>query len=351
MSDMLKVVIGLGAAFLTALVSLLVSLITRKTSLQNQTKAGEQTKELAELQDILEGRRALLAARNEYRYKASIRLYEEYEPLLFQLVEASEDALFRIVSLARAARIGQIRHDGSGWLGGEGYYLTSTVYRILCPVAVFSIVRRKLTLVDLTVDSHIASEYDYAKRLYVSLSDDFEFARVEPSLEYDPFSGCSDDVLRSDPARYRRQGVAIGSIDNAADALITDREAGRPAIMTLGQFATAISDKSSDVWRHVAEMVDIFTGFHPATRPVLWRSLITMAHLYRSFLATRDARMSRPTHGSLPWECFPPGSRTEFDWRAEPTEAGDDIVDEPFDVAQSYLRKHLLPVEQCPAVT
>jgi hypothetical protein len=353
LSEELRIALGLGAALIAALASLAVAVISRKTALRNQDEAARQASQLAELQAILRERqskleaelaerRTQLDARTEYDYKARIRLYEEYEPLLFQLVETCEAALYRIFSFARSARLGDIRRDGSGWLEGVGYYLTTTVYTLLCPLVVFSIIRRRLTLVDLTVDPYIAREYALAKRLYYMFTDDFEFAREEPTVAYDPFAEPWLELRRADPARHWRQGAAIGRIDNAVEALMVGDEEISLRRMTLGQFEKATSDEDSDVSRSVVELFDLFVGFHPATRPVLWRILVTKAHLYQSFLSARDAKLSRTTNVPEPWTVFPPESRQPLDWRREPSEAADeDVLVHPFEIAQRYLQRNV----------
>jgi hypothetical protein len=130
-------------------------------------------------------------ARKDYEYEARKRLYQQCEPLLFQLVELSENALHRIYSLARTSRRGELGGN-RGWLSDtHAYYLASTIYNLLAPLVIYRLIQRRLTLVDLTVDPHINSQYLLAKRLYISFTDDFEFARIEPSIDYDP----NTDVL------------------------------------------------------------------------------------------------------------------------------------------------------------
>ena len=53
---------------------------------------------------------------------------------------------------------------------------------MLAPLAVFRLMRRKLILVDLNVDPLLARQYQVAKQLYMMLSEDFEFAALEPKL-------------------------------------------------------------------------------------------------------------------------------------------------------------------------
>lgn len=331
MSDEAKLALGVAAAFVTALASLVVAILNGRATRKLEREKADRGELAAER-----------SARREYEYKARLRLYEEYEPLLFQLVEASENALHRIQSLARSARRGDIRRNGSGWLGSDEYYLTSTLYTILAPLAVFRLMRRKLTLVDLSVDPLLARQYEVAKQLYAMLSEDFEFAALREALPYEPFVPNWPTARQADPQRHWRQGVAIRRVDNGADALIISDAEGRERLMSFGQFDDLYGDPASEVHERVGVMADIFQGFHPVTRPVLWRILIAKAHVYESLLSIRD-RSGREGSGiDAPWEAIAEDSRARFDWRADKAEASDaDVLVVPFDAACDYLRQHL----------
>lgn len=125
-------------------------------------------------------------ARRDYEYEARKKLYAEYEPRLFQLIEASESAFYRVLSLARCIREGALTpHDG-GWLEHRGYYMRSTIYKLLAPIALFKIIQQNLTFVDLSVDKGIAANYTLAKILYLSFTCDFELAAISPAIKYNP---------------------------------------------------------------------------------------------------------------------------------------------------------------------
>ena len=347
-SDELKIGLGIAAAIVAAVASLIVALMNRKTTLETHKSSRNHDKELRQLEATLkksqsefESRLGTMGtefkARTDYEYKARMRLYEEYEPLLFQLVETSEAALFRISSMARSARIGDLRRDGRGFLEG-GYYLISTIYLLLSPLVIFAIIRRRLTLIDLTVNPRITTEYQYAKRLYFLLSQDFEFAKEEPWLEYEPFAEDWEDLRRRDPARYWRQGAPIGAIDNAAEALIVD-DGSNLRRMTLGEFQRTLDDRAGDMASNMGAFFDLFVGFHPATRPVLWRILVAKAHFYRWFVLAGQARVSvDPPPVSEPWDVFPANRRSLLDWRTDSERGLVDVSpDQSCDVARRRI--------------
>lgn len=224
-------------------------------------------------------------ARREYEFEARKRLYEEYEPLLFQLIEASENAFSRIRSLARTSRNGSLGDDG--WLGHFGYYSRSTVYNLFVPLAIFQIMKRKLTLVDLNVDKSIASLYRLVKLAYRTFMDDYKFAACIPVIEYD---GDHKDELvlrKTNSSKYWKQGLPMGILDKTA-AFLIDSADGKERIISYGEFERKIAamteEKKHDDLYYTKEL---FYRFHPQKRPVLWRLLVSQALVYNALLNLR----------------------------------------------------------------
>ncbi|MGB8034990.1 MAG: hypothetical protein WCF03_14345, partial [Nitrososphaeraceae archaeon] len=56
---------------------------------------------------------------------------------------------------------------------GAGYYMLSTIYTLLVPMAAFKVLQSKLTTIDLNVDQSIAKTYRLAKCLLSS--DDLQY--------------------------------------------------------------------------------------------------------------------------------------------------------------------------------
>jgi hypothetical protein len=69
----------------------------QKLSQEHQEKLTEANikhqKELEELKDQLATKKSKEDARRDYKYEAITRLYREFQPALFQLVELSDSAL------------------------------------------------------------------------------------------------------------------------------------------------------------------------------------------------------------------------------------------------------------------
>ena len=270
-------------------------------------------------------------ARRDYEYDARKKLYEEYEPLLFQLVETSENAYHRVLSLARTARDGDIRPDGTGWLERDGYYFWSTIYNILAPVALYRIIRRKLTFVDLAVDEGIAANYMLAKLLYLTLTSDFDLAATEPSIPYDPHAENAGSARQEDPQKYWKQGVPLGYLDNVIDDCLLAGE-DQPRLLAFGGFAQRVERLKTENPSHNSSLfVEILKGFHPDTRPVLWRILITQAHIHRLLVGRVGARSENPRDEILSNLEMPEEERKRFRW-------GNKYSSVPFESASAFIR-------------
>lgn len=105
-------------------------------------------------------------ARREYEYEARKRLYRELEPLIFLLVEHSENAYNHIRELANMARSGNLSINLSTTDSKDNYYLKATIYKLILPMAVFRLMQRSLTLYDLQLEDYFRIQYILAKFLY-----------------------------------------------------------------------------------------------------------------------------------------------------------------------------------------
>jgi hypothetical protein len=350
------VILGIFTALYTAAIKFLFERRLKKVGQQHAVELarlqGELSEKLKKLEDelaretqrklqesaaVLTEAQAKKQARLDYEYEARKRLYHECEPLVFELLEFAENAGDRIRGLARTARQG----DLPDWLSVNDYYIASTMYYLLAPVAVFKLMRRRLTIVDMTLDQNIATQYQLAKQIAWSFADDFDFAwgLKVCVLKYKP-NDPEWKILRfQDEAQYWRQGLPYGHLDNAVESLIVriHEPAGDLRIMSFGEFESALHKSGSTVGQAFTIVQDIFTSFHRATRPVLWRMLVTQTHIYSAILRfhrvdTTDTLTVRP----IPLE-----DRNRYYWKREPTEVERQKMEEPFTVAEAYLRRNL----------
>jgi hypothetical protein len=144
--EVLTALIAAIASLVVAIAAAVLNYVTKRRSDERlQTLERESSVELARLNDRLTESRAERDAHRDYIYEARKQLYTELQPLLFQQAELSEGAYFRIKGLARYSRQGRLQ-PGQESLLQEEYYLTSTAYRLIVPIAVFKLIQRRLTV-------------------------------------------------------------------------------------------------------------------------------------------------------------------------------------------------------------
>jgi hypothetical protein len=350
----LQIVVALIAAAASLVVAGVTYIGQRRTS-REQAELGKQNSELQgkleSLKSDLADRSAERNARRDYEYEARKNLYKVGEPLLFQLAERSEQALYRIYNLAESTRNGKL--GAEGWLSGRGYYMSSTMYRIFAPLAVFRLLQERLTVVDLTLDRSINARYSLGKLAARSLMEHFEVAEFA-GLPYDPEpSGTHaawEQLLLEKPEQHWLQGLASGRLDNAVEALIVRGAAGESSrYMTFGQFNETYSDEQSAVRRYFEPVEFMFSQFHPRSRPILWIILLIQAHLYKGLMLTRDIKASSDEGNPAPERFNPLSALTEFDrkeldWSAgDETGSEDELYNRQLHVAQIYLGDRLGP--------
>ncbi len=334
-STTISIILALVAALSSLLVAGVSYMSTRKNTHDLESVKADLAEKLAEKN-----------ARRDYEYEARKRLYQQYEPLLFQLVELSESALRRIIGFARSASQGNLGPDHTGWLAPNDYYydyyMASTMYRLLAPLAVIKLIQRLLTLVDLTVDPHIHHQYLLAKWLYMSFTEDFTLARIVPCLDYEPHHEEWREKQKTEPEKYWRQGIFAGVLDTAVEALLVHDPNGSMRCMSFGEFESTY--KTAQEHNAFDAFIELFKNFHPKTRPVLWRVLVTQAYIYKALLRARETKLTHTNTHTSPKLLRPMSDeeRLDFDWRQSSDKATEEeVLTQPFDAAYMYLREHL----------
>jgi hypothetical protein len=342
-------------AIITAIASLIVAiisvLVTARTSRRVAQLANELEKQRLYLASELEEQRAIRDARRDYEYEARKRLYAECEPLLFEAVELAERARSRVLSLARSCRQGDLRPDGSGWLAETGYYFRSTVFFLLAPMTSYKILQRRVTAIDLRLEPRLQRQYELLKLLFNSFTEDHALARYAPKLTYDPDrvdpgKPKREELLRQSPQIYRRQGLYLGRLDVASEAMIKESSGDDVSrCRTYGEFLTELNDSNSRISGSMPDIVALFKGFHPQEQPALWRILITQVLLYDSLLyvyRSMEGNDHRPVQARMPSK----DQIALLDWRSDRGQATDEKVREPFVVAQAYLRREIARLQR-----
>ena len=290
-------------------------------------------------------------ARTSYEYASKKRLYEECEPILFQLVEMSDNALHRIMGLAREARKGRLEPNVGNMSNIDSYYLKTTVYRLIAPMAAFRLIQGQLTMVDLSLDPCINMQYEIAKAIYHTFSADyniFDLAKkgdlyYEPQLKGKEYTEVQKQHLRQEnPAKYKRQAIFVGVLEKLVDDLIIyDKQIKKNRIIRYGEFEQAYFSKQTSVWKSKHELVAIIRlllNFQPKTHPIFWRIMIIQSILY---IALKNIRLHELPPYIRSFKFITPDEIKVFDWRQKPDEATDDeVLNQPFKIAEEYLQTY-----------
>jgi hypothetical protein len=323
---------------LIALISLagvvFVALYNARATRQLSKQQTDNANALEELRGKLTEEHAEASALREYKFEARKRLYSELYPLLFQLGEQSEAALFRIFGLARSARTGKLTPESAGTSKsrlrkGSASYLPSTLYRFMAPLATYRLCERRLTSVDLSLDDELQWQYRLAKLLYRSWSDGVEIAEVEvdhrPPCTYDPGGDSADASVST------QQHLSVQKIERVIESMLVQPGPRGPLrCVTLGEFFTSYESDPAFA-RAIKPLRDLFIGFSPKSRPVLWRLLIVHAYLYAGL-----SGRARNVESLL--SAFDDKQREDLSWLDPALDSsGHAKRDEPFLAAQAYL--------------
>ncbi len=265
-----------GAMADSALVSaLVVALIGASASIAAATLAFRAQQRVARLTASLGEQRAESDARRSYEYEARKRLYDVYEPLRVRLLDCTDNAVRQIVDL-----VGRPGPGRPGYSSAE-YRLNATIYYLLAPLVVSRMIERRLTLVDLGLDARIHTEFVLAQAICRSLADEFRVAQLDPVLPYSPYVQGWREKRQACPQRFRRQGLPLGRLNTALDALHVSRPEGVETLTTFGEFEPLLAGlDAGDVRSGPGAARDLFFEFDPVTRPVLWRVLVIQVLLY-----------------------------------------------------------------------
>jgi hypothetical protein len=339
------------AAIIAAAASLIVALLSAVFTKRNSARVKQ-----------LEDERAESDAARSYRYEARKRLYAVCEPVLFQATEQAEYARSRIRSLARSASEDHLRLDGSGWLAAtHKYYFTSIVYGLMAPVTSFTLLQRQLTTIDLGLDRRVRERYELLKLIFLSFCQDWELAlcgdgRLESydRNKTDPGEPDRDRLLRESPELHAPQGFYRATVYVIAEALTIAPVDGSPGsesmgarCMTFGEFdrAWTVAPGSGGVPMPAGvgdsggapgqsplapireAIVELFCGFHPMRRPVLWRVLVYQYLLYGTLL-----------RGDLRLQPVTDVDKRSLDWR-QPGDRRDEL--ETIGLVEAFASKQL----------
>jgi hypothetical protein len=331
------------AALIAAGASLVVAIFSAGRATRTQSNIAQAQRDIAELTSQLQEKSAERDARRDYEYEAKKRLYSQCEPVIFEAMELAENFRHRVISLARSAKTGFLTPAGIGWLENtDSYYFKSTAFFLLAPLTPLKVIRRRLTSIDLALESRMNLQYQLLKLAFHSYTWDFDLASQSPILDYrpddaDPGKPEREKILVEKPAVYRRQGLYLGILDQLADAMISDAQ-DSSYYKSLGVFGTELDGRRSGVGKFSADIAALFCGFHPASQPILWRVLVTQYLLLGAFLRTQD----HDVNDGADWSDLVPTISAEeaesLNWHIQDHEAA---AATPLAIGREYLMNRL----------
>lgn len=309
-----RVLAAIISALVSAVVAIILAVINPLTQRRIERAKNDFQEELEKTKAALAKEASYSDARTAYEFDARKRLYDEIEPLFFQLFEAAEGSYYRVASLVRTERQGNLGKAHASWLGQDGYYLRSTVYRIFLPLVIYRLIQRSATFIDLRLDDKAHTRYFLLKSSYYALTDDFLLANTPPKLEYHINNPDWRKLCEKEPAIYCRQGLVIGHLDRLIDSLIiSDGKVKRP--MSYGEFEDNYETNKA-FQKAISRPKNLFLGFSFPERPVLARILIAHAYVMRLLLLSfsrsvgvpdlvtslNKFRQSEEAHKDLAWD-------------------------------------------------
>jgi hypothetical protein len=325
--------IAAGASIVVSAVSLETSILTSIRADRTQRAQNDTARDLADLTSRLSRENDAAKAKQDYEYEARKRLYADLYPLTYQLGTTAFNALHRLMNLALAAREGYLAEGKDNWLTGrDPYYFTSTVHSLIAPLAVYELMTRKLTSLDLRLDPDLHLQQHLALRSYLAMRSDFDLVDPRfPPVAFGPDKNAyAPPETRPDtpPAELTqrwawRQGLYSGQISQAVDAVLkVEDKAVR--VLTYAEFAKALGGAdlrarvdpggaARAISRAMQPMSDMLMDFHPARRPITWRVFLAQGACLRA-IAAAQAGLSTPAEILSAARYAKAKDRSRFDW-------------------------------------
>lgn len=216
----------------------------------------------------------------DYEFDAKKRIYEKCSPLMFNLVNLSEGALFKIHDLVEENRRGALNSKEN--LGDEGYniFKASLFFRLFAPMACFKLLQERLTSFDLKLQPRMYVQYTIAKHIFYSFSGDLVFAKI---------MGIENYARPDDENFTKREGLWAAQIDTLSEFFIIRDTHEGSRLLRFDEFKEKYknwknnkldSNKEAIPDEELKIMEGMFFNFGLDTKPILWRILVHQSRMY-----------------------------------------------------------------------
>jgi len=226
--------------------------------------------------------------KTEYEYDARKRIYLECAPLMFQLINVSENALFKISDIVYQS--GKLTDKGQPSLiapgkkfGDEGYnfYKSSSFYKLFAPIASFKLLNDKLSKEDLDMDPRMMIQFEVGKYIFFSFSGDRAIAKLLGDENYES---------RVDENPNVRQGIWGAEIEKLC-AYFIEHGQKETRLKRYDEFDKdykkwKLGESVSDLASSTFEILEkLFYQFNiDRNNMILWRILIDQTRMYISLI-------------------------------------------------------------------
>ncbi|MFE2532586.1 hypothetical protein [Streptomyces sp. NPDC059371] len=276
-------------------------------------------------------------ARRTYQYEAKRRIYAECEPIILKLAQSCDYTADRILSLTDTRRWGELRatrDTKSFWMLSKSSEVISLAHSLLEPLALFTLLSEKTTLVDLSFDGRLEEIYRLAQAAYRVHQDDYTIASLAPTLIYNPVVAGWREKRLQNPATYWWQGMTRVRLDPAVE-LCVDRDADR--VTTIAEFERRYLDLYDAPTDSRSKSLGLFCNplynFRIEDRPVYWRMLMCQLLIYRQI-----SKRSRISSELGTWARFD-FDRRDIDALQRSGSVRDELLDASIDAALTYTNK------------
>lgn len=227
-----------------------------KDSLQLEQSKAKSAMD-AEIRKQVEIQLGEVSVQRQYEYEARRRLYLSIGPLRFQLLVACRDLVGRVQAIGASEKYAfQL----------DGYYARSTIYRLLKPIALASLIEEQMALNDFSVDQEA-----------------IDFLRFRRSVTR-IYSG--DELVANHPrANWAAQveHLFADSLSSVVQSLVerSDEKQARP--LRFDEFNQKIETHG---WSIFSPIDQLFDQFEVVYKPILWLRLVAYAQVCNA-LVTR----------------------------------------------------------------
>jgi len=209
----------------------------------------------AEIRKEIEVQLGEIGAQRQYEYEAKRRLYLSIGPLRFQLLLACRDLVGRIKSIGTTENY-RIQLDE--------YYGRSTIYRLLKPIALASLIEEQMAINDFSVDREAIDCLRFRRAVTRIFSGD-ELSDGHPNVDWS----------------QQKEHVFADSLASAVQSIIERVDVNQSRILRFDEFKEKIE---RDGWVAASPIDKIFEQFTIDRKPILWLRLVAYAQICNSFV-------------------------------------------------------------------